>query len=707
MASARLTIGSFTCAVSSAHTKHRLEDLHPNIAVFRHPDHIPDDHELAQSFQNLALDTAGIAKMPRHSLEDLYGVSEDMILYWSHHEKLCLIDGTIAFMGGLDMCYGRWDTHQHFTVDVHPADPRETVYPGQDYNNARVADFQNVAHWENNELDRRSTPRMGWSDVSVSLRGVVVEDLRRHFVERWNFIYATKYERRDNPRYSKLALYGRPPGSHHSSHGPPAGQGHSPRPSHDRPPHPPPRPYSPRYEQSPPPSYGQSQQQQQSYNYPPHEYGPPSEQYGQPQQPYEPYRPSGYQQPYSQYPASSHSQTPPPGGYNYPGQSYSPQPPSSISPSQTPQFTPPPGQEHGYARGIGPQGEQDSERGFNKDKLSSYESKLRGELAGQIHLYQDRFTSQLGNYGYQGQGQRPPMNPRGNMTCQVVRSCSKWSNGVQTEHSVADTYASIIRYSRHFVYIENQFFITATSNAQKPVQNKIGVAIVDRILRAAREGQKYKIIVVIPSVPAFAGDLKSDSTLGTRAIMEFQYNSINRGGHSIMEIIANEGYNPMEYIRFYNLRTYDRINLGPVFAGHPPGPGYPAPGYDPRTYGPPPPSPPGPYRRPAFDTTSPYQPSPYQMHGARSGDGGSVSSSNSGKMTASGPGRWDSVSECYMLGGEDIRNVPWEGPAEAEIDAFVSEELYVHTKVREKKRERCMDYYFLILIECGLGVDRG
>lgn len=34
-----------------------------------------------------------------------------------------------------------------------------------------------------------------------------------------------------------------------------------------------------------------------------------------------------------------------------------------------------------------------------------------------------------------------------------------------------------------------------------------------------------------------------------------------------------------------------------------------------------------------------------------------------------------------MLGGEDIRNVPWEGGKMDEIDAFVSEELYIHSKV--------------------------
>jgi len=34
-----------------------------------------------------------------------------------------------------------------------------------------------------------------------------------------------------------------------------------------------------------------------------------------------------------------------------------------------------------------------------------------------------------------------------------------------------------------------------------------------------------------------------------------------------------------------------------------------------------------------------------------------------------------------MLGGPDIRTVPWEGGATDEIDAFVSEELYIHSKV--------------------------
>jgi phospholipase D1/2 len=127
--------------VSSAHTKHALEALHPNIAVFRHPDHLPDaqttQSSLVSSFQGLKLDAAGLSKMGGDALKGLYGMTDDVILYWAHHEKLCLIDGRIAFMGGLDLCFGRWDTNQHSIADAHPSDLSMIAIPGQDYNNAR------------------------------------------------------------------------------------------------------------------------------------------------------------------------------------------------------------------------------------------------------------------------------------------------------------------------------------------------------------------------------------------------------------------------------------------------------------------------------------------------------------------------------------------------------------------------------------------
>lgn len=44
---------------------------------------------------------------------------------------------------------------------------------------------------------------MGWSDVALSLAGPVVQDLRTHFAQRWNFIYDAKYSKKAT-RYARL-----------------------------------------------------------------------------------------------------------------------------------------------------------------------------------------------------------------------------------------------------------------------------------------------------------------------------------------------------------------------------------------------------------------------------------------------------------------------------------------------------------------------
>ena len=54
-------------------------------------------------------------------------------LYAVQHEKMCVIDEAIAFMGGLDLCFGRWDTAQHVLVDdgdLTGPEGSEYVWPG-------------------------------------------------------------------------------------------------------------------------------------------------------------------------------------------------------------------------------------------------------------------------------------------------------------------------------------------------------------------------------------------------------------------------------------------------------------------------------------------------------------------------------------------------------------------------------------------------
>ena len=581
--------------VSSSHTKHALEDLHPNISVFRHPDHLPDAQTLQSSFlsslQNLPLNAATVSKLPQDALKAIYGFNEDVILYWAHHEKLCLIDGRIAFMGGLDLCYGRWDNNQHPIADAHPRNLDDIVFPGQDFNNARIMDFHDVAQFDQNKLDRRTSSRMGWSDISVCLRGPAVEDLRAHFVERWNFIYDEKYNVGKDRRYTRLTFTQNTAGT---------------------------IPYNEGLQRPDRPQYA-----------------------GQGFQPYN----------------------------------------ENISQGQAPYFPPPPAsgravdasyEDQGAARGFDSFEHPRRRHHHLQDEggdLSGTAGALRGRLTQGMQHVQDQYLG-----GNEHHSRLQGSFQEAGISCQIVRSCTKWSHGVPTQHSIADAYIQIIQNSQYFVYIENQFFITATSDEQKPVKNKIGAAIVERILRAARSGEKYKVIVLMPAIPAFAGDLKDEASLGTRAIMEFQYNSINRGGYSIMEMIAKEGFDPTEYIRFYNLRNYDRINVSASMkeAEQRSGVTYEDArrehdkAVDPIGYH---------ARDGSGDSGDPRDPlDDYQRYQqAAAGIEG---------RQGLGTGRWDTVSECYMLGArQDIRQIPWEVGNVDEINAFVSEELYIHSKV--------------------------
>lgn len=81
-----------------------------NIKVLRHPDHIPGKG----------------------------------ILMWAHHEKLVAVDQQIAFIGGIDLCYGRWDDPFHRLTDLgsitlnHPPSPASISRREQESN---VTDF--------------------------------------------------------------------------------------------------------------------------------------------------------------------------------------------------------------------------------------------------------------------------------------------------------------------------------------------------------------------------------------------------------------------------------------------------------------------------------------------------------------------------------------------------------------------------------------
>jgi phospholipase D1/2 len=483
---------ALTC--NSEHTKHALQALcpkgtkgHGNIIVMRHPDH--------NVLENAA----------------------DMTFYWAHHEKFIVIDYNLAFIGGLDLCFGRWDHHQHPLADVHPEGVATEIWPGQDFNNNRVMDFQSVADWKSNELSKAEYGRMPWHDVAMGVIGDCVYDIAEHFVLRWNFVKRDKYKR--DGRYDWLTLEGRE--------------------------------------------------------------GPDEDLVG-------------VQRP------------------DHPVGDYIRHPFSPLS------------------------------------------------------------TKRLGK--------------QGTVHAQIVRSSTDWSSGILTEHSIQNAYSEVIRNAQHYVYIENQFFITATGDQQSPIRNTIGRAIVDAVVRAGKEGRKFRVIAVIPSIPGFAGDLRNDAATGTRAIMDYQYKSICRGEHSIFGQIKAQGVDPTQHIFFFNLRSYDRLNVTPNVKKQEEASGV---------------------KYQEVQRAQAQEIMDSGIHGSKDQDEGADSHmgkknaldprDDSGdeaeeaktdakrKFEAAGenaePESTDSVAKSAMLNTPSLVDEKWEGDLDTEVENWIQEELYIHGKV--------------------------
>ncbi|KAF0480564.1 phospholipase D/nuclease [Gigaspora margarita] len=317
--------------LDSHHTKFYLQGLHKNIKVQRHPDH-------------------GI----------------EGVMFWAHHEKMVVVDSRIAFIGGLDLCFGRYDTHSHELSDWPPNSDGPTIWPGQDYSNPRIKDFQNVKEYDNEIVDKSRYPRMPWHDVSIGMVGQPARDVARHFVQRWNFIKEEKSFERETLPF------------------------------------------------------------------------------------------------------------------------------------------------------LLPKGEYVNTRDESKFK--------------------------------------------GNCEVQLLRSSAVWSSGIKVESSIYSAYHHLIRNAKHFIYIENQFFVTSTEDDPNyTVKNRIGKSIVERVIKAHQDGEKFRVIVVMPLLPGFEADLNSNDAGTIRMVMHWQYVSICRGGKSVLDKIKQAGIDPENYISFFALRGYDKI----------------------------------------------------------------------------------------------------------------------------------------------------
>ncbi|XP_031782606.1 phospholipase D2 isoform X2 [Nasonia vitripennis] len=152
-----------------------------------------------------------------------------------------------------------------------------------------------------------------------------------------------------------------------------------------------------------------------------------------------------------------------------------------------------------------------------------------------------------------------------NVKCQVLRSVSSWSAGYlesdTVEQSIHEAYIQAISKAERYIYIENQFFITLSTLDNSVVRNRIGETLLKRIIRAHREGSVFRVFVVMPLLPGFEGEVGGPSGSALRAITHWNYASISRGKDAILNQLIDAGIeDPGEYITFHGLRTHSMLN---------------------------------------------------------------------------------------------------------------------------------------------------
>src|SRR5436190_5600546 len=143
-------------------------------------------------------------------------------------------------------------------------------------------------------------------------------------------------------------------------------------------------------------------------------------------------------------------------------------------------------------------------------------------------------------------------------TCevQILRSSSMWSTGTPevTERSIMNAYVKLIQQSDHFIYIENQFFVSSCEVEGKKIENLIGDALVERIIRASRNDEDWRAVIILPLVPGFQNTVDTEGGTSVRLIMQCQYRSICRGEKSIFGRLRSYGIEPEHYIQLFSLR---------------------------------------------------------------------------------------------------------------------------------------------------------
>ncbi|XP_016433521.2 phospholipase D zeta 1 isoform X1 [Nicotiana tabacum] len=457
--------------INSVYSKRKLLGIHENVRVLRYPDHFSSG-----------------------------------VYLWSHHEKIVIVDNQICFIGGLDLCFGRYDSSEHKVGDCPPL-----IWPGKDYYNPRESEPNSWEDTMKDELDRNKYPRMPWHDVHCALWGPPCRDVARHFVQRWNYA-----KRNKAPREQAIPLL------------------------------------MPQHHMVIPHYMGMSDKMENGSN--------------------------GVALPHKKikrhdsFSSGSSSQDIPllmpqeaEGGESFKEElkingfhtgngfhdqrSRSSRIPFSFRRTRVEPLVPDLPMK-GFVDDLDQNLELSSnlvQPGMKKSDKDWWETQERGDQVVSLEE-----SGQVG--------------PRVSCRCQVIRSVSQWSAGTsQIEESIHNAYCSLIEKAEHFVYIENQFFISGLSG-DEIIKNRVLEALYRRIMRAYNEKKSFRVIVVIPLLPGFQGGLDDSGAASVRAIMHWQYRTICRGSNSILHNLNDlMGSRMHDYISFYGLRAYGRLfDGGPI-----------------------------------------------------------------------------------------------------------------------------------------------
>ncbi|KAK4477833.1 hypothetical protein RD792_017096 [Penstemon davidsonii] len=457
--------------INSVYSKKKLLDIHENVKVLRYPDHFSSG-----------------------------------VYLWSHHEKIVIVDNHICFVGGLDLCFGRYDSGEH-NVSDNPS----LIWPGKDYYNPRESEPNSWEDTMKDELDRVKYPRMPWHDVHCALWGPPCRDIARHFVQRWNY---AKRNKAPNEQAIPLLL--------------------------------------PQQHMVIPHYMGINKDIQLSDENINRNHKDINRNMSFSS-------PSSFQDIPLLMPQEADGLDAVNDEIKLNGFDMSHDQPSRPTRSsfcfRKPRIEP-----------INPDMPM---RGFVDDldtfdrqsKLSSHVMQTGSEISEKEWWETQERGDQVVSADEIGQ-----VGPRVSCCCQVIRSVSQWSAGTsQIEDSIHNAYCSLIERAEHYIYIENQFFISGLSG-DEIIRNRVLEALYRRIMRAHNEKRCFRVIIVIPLLPGFQGGVDDSGAASVRAIMHWQYRTICRGNKSILHNLYNLiGPKMHDYLSFYGLRAYGRLfDGGPV-----------------------------------------------------------------------------------------------------------------------------------------------